>query len=296
MTKAELINVFKTESKTLERKYSDRTINTYLEFIDKFIDSLNGKDVSMATERDVRMFLFPYNERSESTYNLCVASLKAFFDILSHSIFVEENYISVNPMINIRSISSPTNIKPTFTIDMDTYHKILNGCKNPRDYAIVTCLMNLGLRKHELIALTLDQYLNRDEDNGILLTVTKGSKNRMIYLNDNVCNAIDNYLKVRKESEYDNLFISNGGKPMDSSCVYRTLKVCAKRGGVDKEVIDNLHPHTLRASCATVNIQNGVPITVVASMLGHSKVDVTFSHYIDRNNIGVKETMLGMVV
>jgi site-specific recombinase XerD len=296
MTKAELINVFKTESKTLERRYSDRTINTYLEFIDKFIDSLNGKDVSMATERDVRMFLFPYNERSESTYNLCVASLRTFFDILSHSIFVEEDYITKNPMDNIRSVNCRNNTRDTYTITVDDYHKIVNGCKNPRDKAIVTCLMNLGLREHELIALTVDQYLNRGDDNEVVLTVTKGSKQRVVYLNNSVCNAIDEYLSVRKESEYDNLFISNGGKPMSPSCIYRTLKVCAKRGGLDDETINILHPHTLRASCATINIQNGVPITVVASMLGHSTIDVTFSHYINRNSIGVKETMLGMVV
>ena len=115
-------------------------------------------------------------------------------------------------------------------------------------------------------------------------------------MNDNVCNAINDYWAIRKDSDYDNLFISNGGKPMTPSCIYRTLKNCAKRGGLDDETISNLHPHTLRATCATVNIQNGVPITVVASMLGHSKIDVTFSHYIDRSSIGVKETMLGMVV
>lgn len=295
MTKAELIEVFIKESNTLERKYSNKTIGTYLDFIEKFIDSTN-KDMSDVTERDVRMFLYPYNAKSESTYNLCVASLRTFFDILSHSIFVEENYIKTNPMRNIRSVNIRNNTKEAYAISVDEYRQIISGCKNFRDKAIVTCFMNLGLREHELIALTLDQYLNRDEDNAVLLTVTKGSKNRVVYLNENVCNAIDDYLKVRKESDYDNLFISNGGKPMTPSCIYRTLKTCAKRGGLSDEVVENLHPHTLRASCATVNIQNGVPITVVASMLGHSKIDVTFSHYIDRNSIGVKETMLGMVV
>lgn len=292
MTKQELIEIFITESKTLERKYSDKTISTYLEFISKFIDSTN-KDMSEVTERDIRMFLFPYNEKSEATYNLCVASLRTFFDILSHSIFVEENYIKKNPMENIRSVSC-SNTKDTHTINVNEYNKIISGCKNVRDKAIVTCLMNLGLREHELIALTLDQYFNRDEDNSIELTVTKGSKRRTIYLNENVCKAIDNYLLVRKDSVYNNLFISNGGKPMTPSCIYRTLKTCAKRGGLDNDTIEKLHPHTLRASCATINIQNGVPITVVASMLGHSKIDVTFSHYVDTNNIGVKETMLGM--
>ena len=122
MTKQELIEIFITESKTLERKYSDKTISTYLEFISKFIDSTD-KDMSEVNERDIRMFLFPYNDKSEATYNLCVASLRTFFDILSHSIFVEENYITKNPMENIRSVSY-SNTKQTYAIDKDTYYKI----------------------------------------------------------------------------------------------------------------------------------------------------------------------------
>ena len=294
MTKLELEKIFVKESKTLERKYSEQTIKTYLSIIDKFIDSLGDKDISESTERDVRMFLYPYNEKSENTYNLCVASLRSFYDIICHSIFIEENYVKVNPMNNIKMIANPEQ-KQTMSIDVETYHKILNGCKNTRDYAIITCLMNLGLREHELIALTVDQYLNRDSRNGIELTVTKGSKERIVYLNDAVCTAIDNYLIYRKESKYDNLFISNGGKPMDKSCIYRTIKTCAKRGGVDNDIIEKLHPHCFRTSFATINIKEGVQPAVVAKALGHSRFDVTFSHYLDDNNLDIATAMKNMV-
>ena len=294
MTKLELENIFIKESKTLERKYSAETIKTYLSIIDKYIDSLGNKDISETTERDVRLFLYPYNKKSENTYNIHVAALRSFYDIISHSIFVDENYITNNPMGNIRMIASPKR-KQTMSIDVDTYHKILNGCKNTRDYAIITCLMNLGLREHELIALTVNQYLNRDSKNGIELTVTKGSKKRTIYLNENVCNAIDNYLIDRKESRCNNLFISNGGKAMTRSCIYRTIKTCAKRGGVNNEIINNLHPHCFRASFATLAIKNGFSPAVVASAMGHSKFDVTFSHYLDDSNLGIREAMINAI-
>lgn len=291
MTKNEIIKVFLHEADSKSRKYSECTKNTYLSYITKYIESLN-KDVSESTERDVRKFMDRYENMSDKTYNLALTSIKVLYDILTTSILVEENYIKKNPVKNIKAIANPKS-KEKKSISAEDYNAMLRQCKNTRDTAILTFLMNTGVRESELINLTLEQYLNRDEDNGIKLVVTKGSKERMIYLNENVINAIENYLPFRKPN-CDYLFVSNGSKKMTSSAIWKNIKTLAKRARLDEDVIDNLSAHSFRHSMISNMINEGVNIATVATIVGHNNINTTMG-YVDRDKLDVKNAMLNCI-
>lgn len=156
-------------------------------------------------------------------------------------------------------------------------------------------MFNTGLRIHELIALTVEQFNNRDEYNGIDLTVTKGSKERTIYLDEKTVNIINEYLAVRKESEYNNLFISNGGKPMDASCIRKTLKNTARRSGkFTDEEIGSLCNHTLRHSFANELEKAGVPLETISNSMGHSSIQTTMI-YLDLNKQNIRKAMCSVI-
>lgn len=291
MTKTEIINVFKTESKSREKRYSDDTVNTYLQYITKYLDFLGNKELCDTTERDCRRFLATYDGKADKTYNTVVTSLKALYDILDYSYMVDEDYIKENPMKRINVIAQPK-CKEKKAITVEDYYKLLSACKNSRDKAIITMFMNTCIRENELLSITLEQYENRI-DNCIRLVITKGSKERDIYLNDDVVNAIDLYLKDRKEGS-DTLFVSNQGNKMCHSCIWRTIRNIAKRANLDEDVIDGLSAHTFRHSGITNMANNGVSLQTIATIVGHSSIDMTMK-YVDRERMTIRNAMMQTV-
>lgn len=47
----------------------------------------------------------------------------------------------------------------------------------------------------------------------------------------------------------------------------------------DKAGIEGIHPHIIRHTCATFNLEQGVPLEVVSKLLGHSNLEITSQIY-----------------
>jgi integrase/recombinase XerD len=202
--------------------------------------------------------------------------------------------IKTNPTIGVKGAKKVENKKEQ--IILSSYHQkmLIKFAKNSRDKAILMLYLSTGLRVNELISLTLSQYNNRSEDNCIELTVTKGSHNRNIWLSDDVVSAIDTYLADRKETDCDNLFISNGGQPMDRSCLSRTIKTIAKRTNIfTDDEISKMANHTCRRSLSSTLLNDkDVPIDVVAKLLGHSNLGSVI-RYAKTSEDRIKRAMIG---
>ena len=215
-------------------------------------------------------------QTSDSTYNQRLASIRTLYKVLAY-ILDDENIIDVTFGLVAISKAEHEHKVPLTELERKL---ILKHCKNDRDYAIVLTLLSSGIRISELIGLTLDDYNNRDENGKITLTITKGSKVRNIWLNEDVCRAIDKYLTTRKICDYNNLFISNGGTPMLQSSCARTMKILAKRAGLDDDRIDKICCHTMRSSYASNLADKGVSIQKIATAMGHSNIQTTYNSYI----------------
>lgn len=288
MNKNEIIEIFIKEAHSKERRYSDCTTSTYLGFISKYIDSLNDKDISDTKEQDVRRFMSNYESMSDGTYNLCLSAIKTLYDVLMTTYLVEEGYIKYDPTKRINKIAHPQS-KERFSISDSDFDKMLHACKNYRDVAILTFFRYTGVRANELMNIEYDDFINYNSDNGLKLTITKGSKERVIYLNDKVIDAVNKYLTIRKnDCEY--LFVSNGCKQMGESSLWRTVQCIAKRANLDDNVIDNLTLHSFRHTFATSLIDKGVNIAVVSGALGHASISTT-NIYIDKSKLDIKSAM-----
>ena len=275
MTNEELLNVFKTNANKRPFQLADGTIEMYLKNINYFLESIGNKNILEITRKDVKQYMLAL-QTSDSTYNQRLASIRTLYKVLAY-ILDDENINDVTfGLVAIAKVEHEHKV-PLTELERKL---ILKHCKNARDYAIVLTLLSSGIRISELIALTLDDYHNRDENGKIVLTITKGSKVRNIWLNDEVCRAIDTYLTTRKECNYDNLFISNGGTPMLQSSCARTMKVLAKRAGLDDDRVDKICCHTMRSSFASNLADNGVDIQTIATAMGHSNIQTTFDSYI----------------
>jgi len=70
------------------------------------------------------------------------------------------------------------------------------------------------------------------------------------------------------------IFPNRDGNPLAYCNVRRSLKLCMDRAG-----IVGITPHTLRHYCASILIAEGLPLTVIARVLGHASPAITMSVY-----------------
>lgn len=285
MTNEELLLLFTTNASKRPFQLSDGTIALYTKHIGYFLEYVSNKHLLEVSRKDVKQYMMSL-EVSDSTYNVSLSAIRSLYKVIA---YLSDDDVEVNDvtfgLIAMKNVKSEHKI-PLSELEQEL---MLKYCKNKRDYAIVLTLLSSGLRIHELVALTLDDYNNRDENGKIHLTITKGSKEADVYFNDKVCKAIDEYLTIRKESEYNNLFISDGRRPMDRSCCSRTLKTIAKRAGLSDERVAKISNHVTRSTFGTNLANSGMDMQTIATAMRHSNIQTTFNSYVTMDENKIKQ-------
>lgn len=291
-TNEELLEIFSKTAKTQSYKLSDSTIKNYLYYINTLIKYLDGKSILDITMDDITSYTLDL-ECSDSYFNTNLSSFRTLYDILMYH--PKTKYlIKVNPTVGVKGVKKVKNKNEQIVLVSEQQESLIEKSKNSRDRAILKLYLTTGLRVHELIALTLTQYNNRSENNEIVLTTTKGSHDRSIWLSDDVIEAIDEYLLHRKDSDVDNLFISNWGNKMDRSCIGRTIKTIAKRTEIfNEDEVRLIANHTMRRSISSTLVnEKNIPIDVIAEFLGHSNL-ASVKRYAKTSNDRVRMAMVG---
>jgi|SRR5581483_6120481 len=96
-----------------------------------------------------------------------------------------------------------------------------------------------------------------------------------------------------KDTERAFVLLTPTGKPLAHSTIGKQVKFRANRCGiarhtpsakVGKENKSKLHPHALRRSWATIQLNKGEPLEDIADMLGHKSIETTRKHYAFSSN------------
>lgn len=281
MTNTELVRIFEQTIRQKPFSLSENTIKTYLYHIDSLLKFLDNKNIDEITTKDIKKYLFNISSEgvSDTTYNISLAGFKCLYKALRYNPMTED-IIQNNPTIDIPSIKNAKQKKKTPLNEIEK-QALLHSCKNVRDYAILVTYLNVGLRVHELVNLTLEQYLNRGENGEIKLVVNKGSyDDEYIFINEQTEKAIDNYIKnLRKDCGCKYLFVSNQGNQMTPSCISKTIKTLARRSGkFSEDRIAQLSNHIMRHTMATDLVNENVPIDVVAMVLRHHSLATVMTY------------------
>lgn len=140
-----------------------------------------------------------------------------------------------------------------------------------RDYAIFLTFIGTGLRLSELCNLKLQTI---DFNKGGFDVVRKGNKESLIYFNQEVSNALLDYIKNERAryalNEPDALFLSIQGKQISKRAIQDLIKKYLNVLKAFGHNTEGFSTHKLRSTFATLLLRETDNLAIVQDALGHS--------------------------
>lgn len=258
----------------VEKGLSNNTQQNYARDLKQFHHYLTQHQLAFdsLTRDDVIAFLADYQKtHAASSMNRMVSSLRQFYLFLR-----QEKYIQENPMQNIDTPKKEQHLPDTLSVE--EVEKIIEtpDLSTPlglRDRAILETMYATGLRVSELIHLRQDEL---HLPMGLIQTIGKGNKERIIPIGDTAAYWIERYFrdarpKIVRGKTVAEVFVNAHGRPLTRQGIWKNLKAIVEDAGIKK----NVTPHTLRHSFATHLLENGADLRMVQEMLGHASISTT---------------------
>ncbi|WP_163400712.1 tyrosine-type recombinase/integrase [Flavobacterium fluviatile] len=261
----------------LEKKYSEHTVNAYLNdisFFEMFNKARFDQDgIEGVNYSQIRSWIVSLVDEGVSnvSVNRKMASLKSFYKFI-----LKTKQIEVSPMLKHKALKTPKIVQIPFSekelTDLMREVGTPVGFEEIRDKLIVDLFYTTGMRRAELIHLML---VNVDLSSNVVKVLGKRNKERIIPVLPIITEQFKMYLCERSSVEGivdgDYFFISKKGLKLSESFVYRLINSYFSR--VSEKVKKS--PHVLRHTFATHLLNNGADLNSVKELLGHSSLAST---------------------
>lgn len=140
--------------------------------------------------------------------------------------------------------------------------KICQACKSMLEKLIIWTLIDTGLRVSELCALTPRNILWQQKTlriSGKGGPYGKKTKKRVVPMSKRVNALLEHYFAI------------NDYFPVGIRQVQKIVKLVANRAKISQEVT----PHVLRHTFATLALQKGISLAAIQKALGHDRLETT---------------------
>ncbi|MBM7608751.1 tyrosine-type recombinase/integrase [Ureibacillus composti] len=248
--------------KTIEG-YSSLTLKTYSFQYNLLLRFFGDIDMNEFSTEKLKEYLIQSGDHLKaSSLGHRIRCIKSLFR-WSH----EEGYIKKNPAAKLKEPKLGKRI-PKFLSELEIEH-LREACQTTMENALFEFLYSTGCRIGEVAKLNRDDI---DFRTNSVIVHGKGDKEREVYFNIRCSIWLKRYLDER-DDEDPGLFITDRRpkRRMSIDNLRYIIKRISNRAGIKK----NIHPHQLRHSYATHMINNGAPIDVIQSLLGHEKSETT---------------------
>jgi integrase/recombinase XerD len=242
------------------KRYSESTIGTYIDSIQTFLRYYATKNLSEITNDDLIKFNNEYilaNHFSASYQNQVVNAVKLFFRTVEDKQLYPELVHRPKTQKLLPNVLSKEEIKI-----------ILNAHGNIKHKAMLSLIYSCGLRRGELLNLTLNDI---DSKRGlIVIRKAKGRKDRITPLSNKILELLREYYIAYKPTHW--LFEGqNKNEQYEGSSLSSVLKQALEKSKITKPV----SLHWLRHSYATHLLENGTDLRYIQEILGHSRSTTT---------------------
>ena len=261
---------------TIERGLSLNTRKSYERELLQYLHYLEDEQITSWQDVD-RYVVINYLEKmhdekkAPATVTRMITSLRRF-----HQFLRQERLTDHDPMQHIDTPKKVQKLPSTLSLtEVERLIETPDTTQNLgiRDRAILEAMYATGMRVSELVGLKLsDLHLSL----GLVQTLGKGDKERIIPLGDYAIQWLERYLDearpllVANPSE-THVFVNHHGTGLSRQGIWKNLKQLVREAGINKEVT----PHTLRHSFATHLLENGADLRTVQELLGHADISTT---------------------
>lgn len=262
--------------------------------LNKQIKDISLKDLNKLNVHDIENFinyisLYENNENKlienrETGKARKIASIRMMFKYFYKNGELESNVASLVDLPKMHE-------KAIIRLDIDEIVKLLDQVESgeglsekqkhfhnltkTRDLAMLTLFLGTGIRVSECIGLNCDDI---DFENYSIRVTRKGGNQSVLYLSDEVIEALNAYFEERAEwkgAESPAFFLSLKGGRLTPRAVQNLVKKYASI----ITPLKHITPHKLRSTYGTTLYQETGDIYLVADVLGHKDVNTTRKHY-----------------
>lgn len=267
-----------------ERRLSPHTVEAYGHDLQLLLAFAAGRETGVtaldraALEAFVRQLMA--EGRAPRSVARLVATVRAFYRYL-----VIHGQLSASPADDLRAPRAVRTLPRFLTLDeVDALLAApdVGTPKGQRDRAMIELLYATGLRVSELVALK-PADVNLEE--GFVVTVGKGRKERMVPLGDEAAAWVARYVREARphllgRRASPRLFVNaRGGTGLTRIGFWKVLRGYATTLGLSTR----LSPHVVRHSFATHLLERGADLRAIQMMLGHAELSTTqiYTHVLD---------------
>ena len=232
--------------------------------------------------------------------------------ILSRSlkVAVQREFLTRNP---VALVDAPR--RSDVEADVLTHDQgqaLIDTARDKRNAARWTVALSLGLRQGEALGLrwpdvdmesgllTVRKSLTRVTGRGLVLGPTKGKRSRIIkipaplFADLKAHRTAQNAERLAAGSAWVDdgyVFAGTDGRPIDPKADWTAWRDLVKAAG-----LEHVKLHSARHTAATMLLARGVPIEVVAEILGHTDLRITrgYQHRVDALHDDAAEKMAGI--
>lgn len=258
------------------KELDEKTLKAYRIDLRQYFESFTCE---CPNKTDIEAYITDLHKRyKQKTVKRKIASVKAFYNYLE-----EEELIEENPFRKIK-VKFKENIVLPRVIPREEIEQLLNfmyaypknngGTENKywlRDIAVVEVLFATGVRVYEISNIGADCV---NLNSGLIRIMGKGGKERYVQIGaPSVIKLLKRYYAENQEAikESGYFFVNQRGNRFTEQSIRIMLKKYTKSAGIDRKIT----PHMFRHSFATYLIEEGVDISCVQQILGHSSIKTT---------------------
>ena len=258
------------------RRYSERTVETYLGCINKFFTH-TGKTIDKISKKDAHEFLNYLDNRG-----LAGSSMNVYHMALR---FLLQDVMRKGMKLNIHYSRVRKRIPEVLT--KEEVKRLIGKIGNWKHRLMTEVMYGGGLRVSELLNLKVCD-LELDKKYGYVRD-GKGGKDRIFILPEICAEKIANLIEIEKLMDESFVFLSN----REERYSVRSMQEIVKRASGLACIKKKISCHTLRHSFATHLIENGNSVSDVQSLLGHKSPETTmiYVHIAGPNMIKIKSPL-----
>lgn len=239
-----------------------RTVRSYKNYLENFAMAVN-KPLTAVCSDDIRLYIAEkaindkVSRESQRNIHRAISSFYAWAQ--------REEIVLKNPILKIDCPKKEKVKKHAFTdTEIEIMRKNLQGL---REKAIFEVMLSTWCRVSELEGMDRTSI----EQDGSILVMGKGQKERRVFLNAKAKVALEDYINSRNDNNIA-MFVSNDS-PHERLRASRIEVICRELGY--RSSVKPCHPHRFRRTGATIALRAGMPIQDVSKILGHESIETT---------------------